>query len=385
MQTYDVIIIGLGGMGGAAAWRLAQRGARVLGLEQFALGHNQGSSHGQTRIIRQAYHEHPSYVPLVRRAYEGWYELEQRQGVHLLTACPCLTIGPPDGHLVAGVRRSAAEHGLPIANLSLDELTKTYSAFRFDNPQLVGVVEHTAGFLYVDRCVQAQLDEARRLGAVLHDGERVLDWQAADDGVSVRTSKGEYHAAKLVLTAGPWAGQLLGRFGAVLRVMRQVVLWLEPRDEALFRRDRFPIFITTMEENTFYGLPAIDGKGVKIARHYGAAEVRTPEQIDRNATAADEEPVRSFVRAHLPAADGPCRAASVCLYTLTPDRHFLIDVHPGSPAVVLAAGFSGHGFKFAPVVGEVLADLADRGRTDFAIDLFRLSRLERQETEDEEP
>ncbi len=371
--SYDAIIIGLGGMGSAAAWHLARRGARVLGLEQFALGHDRGSSHGHTRIIRQAYYEHPAYVPLVRRAYEGWYELEQRQGVHLLTSCPCLSIGPPDGELVSGVRRSAAEHDLPIDNLSPADLARRYPAFRFDE-ETVGVVEHTAGFLYVDRCVQAQLDEARRLGADLRAGQRVVTWEGTSQGVTVRTTAGEHHAARLVVTAGPWAGRLLGRYGATLRVMRQVVLWLRVADEALFRRDRFPVFIAGSALGYFYGLPALDSRGVKIARHYGAAELPGPEAVDRAVTPADEATVRSFVRTHLPAADGTCRDASVCLYTLTPDRHFLIDVHPETPAVVLAAGFSGHGFKFAPVVGEVLADLAMQGRTDHAVDLFRFDR-----------
>jgi sarcosine oxidase len=372
--SYDAIIIGLGGMGSAAAWHLARRGARVLGLEQFAFGHDRGSSHGHTRIIRQAYYEHPAYVPLVRRAYEGWYELEQRQGVHLLTSCPCLTIGPPDGELVTGVRRSAAEHGLPIDNLSLAELAKRYPAFHFGE-ESVGVVEHTAGFLYVDRCVQAQLDEARRLGADLRAGQAVVAWEGTSQGVTVRTATEEFRAARLVLTAGPWAGRLLGRYGAPLTVMRQVVLWLGLNDESLFRRDRFPIFIADTAEGYFYGIPALDSRGIKIARHYGAGELPTPDAVDRTVSPADEVPVRSFVRSHLPAADGPRRDASVCLYTLTPDRHFLIDVHPETPAVVLAAGFSGHGFKFAPVVGEVLADLAVHGRTDHAVDLFRFDRL----------
>jgi sarcosine oxidase len=373
-NTCDVIVIGLGGMGSAAACELARRGARVLGLEQFSLGHDQGSSHGQTRIIRQAYHEHPDYVPLVQRAYQGWYGLEQRLGVHLLTSCPCLTIGTPSCELIAGVRRSAAEHRLPIDELSSGDLARRYPVFRFDDAS-VGVVEHTAGFLFVDRCVQALLDEARRRGAVLQEREPVLGWQTAAGGVTVRTTVGEYHSSKLVLTAGPWAARLLGRCGDSLRVMRQVVVWLGSSDESLFRRDRFPIFLTDTEEGTFYGLPAIDGRGVKIARHYGAEELPGPETVDRTISAGDEEAVRAFARAHLPAADGPCNSASVCLYTLSPDRHFVIDQHPESARVVFAAGFSGHGFKFAPVVGEVLADLAERGRTDWPIGLFRLGRL----------
>jgi sarcosine oxidase len=376
MTSPDVIVIGLGGMGAAAAWHLARRGARVLGLEQFSLGHDRGSSHGHTRIIRQAYYEHPAYVPLVRRAFEGWYDLEQRQGVLLLTTCPCLTLGPPESELVTGVLRSAAEHQLPIQELSPAEVTRRFPAFRLEaTAGLAGVVEYTAGFLYVDRCVLAMLDEARRLGADLRDNEAVLGWERSGNGVRVRTTAGDYSASKLVITAGAWAGGLLGACGASLRVMRQVVLWLGTADSALFRRDRFPIFIADTPGGVFYGLPELDGRGMKVARHYGAAELAGPSQVQRDLSPADEEDVRGFVAGYLPAANGPCRAASVCMYTLSPDRHFLIDRHPEAAEVVLAAGFSGHGFKFAPVVGEVLADLVETGRTDWPIDLFRVARL----------
>lgn len=375
METADVIVVGLGGMGTAAAWQLARRGLSVLGLEQFALGHDRGSSHGHTRIIRQAYYEHPDYVPLVRRAYEGWFELEQARGEHLLTTCPCLTLGPPDSDLVQGVRRSAREHGLPIEDLDAREVQRRYPAFELSGAgECVGVVEHTAGFLYVDRCVRAMADEARQLGARLRENEPVVGWERRGDGVVVRTAAGEYAAARLVLTAGPWAGRLLGEYGQSLRVMRQVVLWHETPRPELFRRDRFPIFIAEAEGGYFYGLPALDPRGVKVARHYGASELAGPEGVLREVTGEDRSPVRDFLRRYLPAA-GESRHGSVCLYTLTPDRHFLIDRHPGVGGVALAAGFSGHGFKFAPVVGEALADLAVEGKTSRPIALFGLARL----------
>jgi sarcosine oxidase len=372
----DVIVIGLGGMGAAAAWQLARRGVRVLGLEQFPLGHDRGSSHGHTRIIRQAYYEHPAYVPLVRRAFEGWYDLEQCQGTHLLTACLCLTLGPPQGELVEGVLRSAAEHGLPVEKLAAADVPRRYPAFRLEDTGLVGVVEHTAGVLYVDRCVAALADEARRHGATLRDNEAVLGWEHSGSGVEVRTTAGRYRAARLVVTAGAWAGRLLGTWGQSLRVMRQVVLWLGAADPALYRRDRFPIFIADTPGGVYYGLPALDRRGLKVAQHYGAAELAGPEQVERTLTADDEQGVRRFVRAYLPGADGPRQDASVCMYTLTPDRHFLIDRHPEADEVVLAAGFSGHGFKFAPVVGEILADLVVKGTTTWPIELFRLARLQ---------
>jgi sarcosine oxidase len=375
MTTADVIVIGLGGMGTAAAWRLAQRGLSVLGLEQFAVGHDRGSSHGQTRIIRQAYYEHPAYVPLVRRAYEGWYELEQAQGLHLLTACPCLTLGPAAGELVAGVRRSAEEHQLPVEDLSAAEVQRRFPAFDLGSAgEVVGVVEHTSGFLYVDRCVRAMADEARRLGADLREDEPALGWEREGAGFVVRTPAGRHGAGRLVLTCGPWAGRLLGEAGRPLTVMRQVALWHGSARQDLFRRDRFPLFIADTPEGYFYGVPAIDRRGVKVARHYGAPELPGPEAVSREVTDQDREAVAGFLRCYLPAA-GACTDGSVCLYTLTPDRHFLIDLYPGVEGVAVAAGFSGHGFKFAPVVGEVLADLAAGGNTPWPIELFRLERL----------
>lgn len=373
-RSYDAIVLGLGGMGSAAAAALARRGWRVLGLEQFDLVHDRGSSHGHTRVIRKAYFEHPDYVPLLHRAYVGWHDLEQRVGRHLFTSCGCLCIGAADGELVAGVRRAAREHGLAIEDLTAEELRRRFPPFAFGD-EYVGVHEPDAGFLHVEECVRACQDDARRHGADLRAREPALTWEATDKGVAVRTARGEYAADRLVLAAGPWAGRLLGECGAPLTVMRQASLWFGTRDDRLFRRDLFPIYLADLPQGVFYGLPVIDARGHKAARHYGAPELSGPDGIDRTMTDADEGPVRQFLRAHLPAADGPLRDGSVCIYTLTPDRHFVIDLHPQHPNVAVAAGFSGHGFKFAVVVGEVLADLAENGRTDAPISMFRFERL----------
>jgi sarcosine oxidase len=373
-NIYDAIVLGVGGMGSATLYELARRGRRVLGLEQFPLGHNQGSSHGQTRIIRKAYYEHPDYVPLVRRAYERWYDLEQRLGRHLLTECDCLSIGAPDGELIQGVRLSATQHRLPIEDISASELRQRCPAFHFDE-RFAGVLERSAGFLYVDDCVRAHVDAARAAGAVIRERECVRSWEATPAGVVVHTDRRRYTAAKLVLTAGPWATRLLTLWGTRLRVMRQVVLWFEPRDAVVFRRDVFPIYITDTEQGYFYGLPMLDSSGVKIAQHYGAPELAGPEEVQRDTSAEDEISVRRFLREHLPDAEGTCNRRSVCIYTLTPDRHFILDVHPEYPNVAVAAGFSGHGFKFASVVGEIMADLVESGRTSHPIGLFRLTRF----------
>ena len=373
-HNFDVIVIGVGGMGSATCFELARRGLRVLGLEQFELGHDRGSSHGHTRVIRKAYYEHPSYVPLVRRAFERWYDLEQLAGKRLLTECACLNVGPPEGELVQGVRLSASEHGLAIEEMDTREIQRRFPPFHIP-PGFRGVLEREAGFLFVEDCVAAHISEAKQAGADIREREPVVSWHAAADRVEVRTTAERYTAARLVLTAGPWAGQLLAEVGRPLRVMRQVMQWFGAREDRQFRRDRFPIYLAEVPEGYFYGLPMIDKLGHKVAQHYGAPELTAPEQVDRVPTEADQTPMRQFLSRYLPDANGPLRKAQVCTYTLTPDRHFILDLHPQHPYVAIAGGFSGHGFKFAPVVGEIMADLATNGKTDLPIGMFRIGRF----------
>ena len=374
MNSYDAIVLGTGGMGSAALYELARRGRRVLGLDRHRPGHSKGSSHGHTRVIRQAYYEHPSYVPLVRRAFERWYDLEQVSGKHLLTECGCLSVGPPGGELVEGVLRSAAEHRLPVEELTPADVRRRFPAFRFGD-DLRAVHEYRAGFLFVEECVKAYCEAAVGLGAELRGDEPVKSWAADGNGVEVRTVHGTYRAAKLVVTAGAWATELLADIGVPLTVMRQTMLWFPPTDPQPFRRDRFPVFMADVPGGPFYGLPMSDFRGVKVARHYGAPEVATPNDIDWTVGPRDTEPVLKFLKAHMPGVEGPPSFGQVCLYTLTPDRHFVIDRHPKHPQVVVAAGFSGHGFKFASAVGEVLADLTDDGRTQHDIGMFRADRF----------
>jgi sarcosine oxidase len=369
---YDAIVIGLGAMGSAAADALARHGRRVLGLEQFAPGHAHGSSHGRTRVIRTAYYEHPAYVPLARQAFAGWYDLEQRTGQRLLTECGCLSIGPPTGELITGVRRAAAEHGLAINSLTPNELRQSFSPFVFDE-SYVGVLEPAAGALAVEACVQAQWTSAQAAGADLRAGVRVRGWQPAGTGVSVSTDAGQFTAERLVLTAGPWASAWLP--GWPLTVMRQVQLWFGTQDDRQFRRDRFPIYLADTPAGTFYGFPVFDGHGHKCAQHYGAPELPHLDAIHPEPTPADEAAIRTFLAAHLPRANGPLRSASVCRYTLSPDRHFIIDRHPQHPQVIVAAGFSGHGFKFAPVVGALLAELCGNEKIAAPSELFSARRL----------
>ena len=372
--TFDVMVIGAGGMGSATAFELARRGRSVLALEQFPLVHDGGSSHGQTRIIRRAYYEHPAYVPLVQRAFERWYDLEQRTGRHLLTECECLSVGTPDGEVVTGVLASAREHKLDVELFNVAALRNRFPQFRI-SMDYCGVLERDAGFLYVEECVRANLDQARMLGATICAEEPVTGWASDGKSVTVTTTKGVYHAAALVLTAGPWAGRLLAGWGSPLRVMRQTMLWFGTTDNARFRRDVFPIFLADVPGGPFYGLPVIDGRGLKIARHYGAPELNHPDEIDRAIRPEDEPPVRQFLDSYMPEVTGPLKFAQTCIYTLSPDRHFIINLHPQHRNVAVATGFSGHGFKFASVVGEVLADLVESGCTSWPIDMFNFPRL----------
>jgi len=373
-SSFDVIVLGVGGMGSATCFELARRGRRVLGLEQFPLVHSQGSSHGHTRIIRTAYAEHPGYVPLVQRAFERWYELEHLTGRHLLTDCPCLTFGPPNSEHVNGVRASVREHRLAAEELTASEITRRYPAFKFPT-DYAGILEQAAGFLYVEECVRAHIDSALSLGAEIHPEETVLGWEAVGGGVRVTTTRGTYHAAKLVITAGAWATRLLADLGVSLVVMRQTLLWFGVGSRvAEFRRDRFPLFIGETPGGLFYGFPAIDSHGMKIARHYGAPELPNPDGVNWNIGDADIAAMRPLMDEYIPGV-GAFTKGQVCMYTVSPDHHFVIDVHPAHPQVSVACGFSGHGFKFASAVGEVLADLADSGTTRHGIGIFSAKRF----------
>jgi sarcosine oxidase len=373
-SSFDVIVLGVGGMGSAACFDLARRGRRVLGLEQFALAHDRGSSHGHTRIIRTAYAEGPQYVPLARRSFSRWYELEQLTGRHLLTECACLNAGPPGSEHVAGVRKSVREHALEAEELSGEEINRRFPAFHFP-AEYTGVVERAAGFLYVEDCVRAHCDAAAARGAEIRAEEPVREWRAVGDGVEVTTDRGTYRAAKLVVTAGAWATKLLADIGVPLRVMRQTLHWFGGGDfEGCVRRDQFPVFIADVPGGPFYGLPAIDRFGLKVARHYNAPELATPDAVDWSTGPHDIVPVRAFLDTYIPGV-GPLTKSQVCMYTVTPDHNFIIDRHPRFPQVSVACGFSGHGFKFASVVGEILADLAERGATPHDISPFSSKRF----------
>lgn len=376
---YDHIVLGLGGMGSAAVRHLAGRGHRVLGLEQYAPPHDRGSSHGETRVVRKAYFEHPAYVPLLQRAYELWQGLEEASGMTLLNLCGGLMMGAPDSAVVAGSLRSAREHGLPHELLDAGAIRRRWPCFDLSEGA-IGLFEQSAGFVRCEEAIRAHLQVAAAAGAELRFREAVLDWKDGDGHVSVTTAAGHtYSADRLIITPGPWAPGLLRGLGIPVSVERQVLLWFQPQGGvASFAPEQFPIYIWQERPGVeSYGFPAVNGPegGMKVAFfHSPVREVVTPETVDRAVRPEDISSLRATLRQFFPALDGAFLRGSVCLYSMTPDQHFIIGPHPHHPRVIVAAGFSGHGYKFCPVIGEILADLACEGRTGHDITMFSPER-----------
>ncbi len=383
-MSYDVIVLGLGAMGSAAAQHLAQRGKRVLGIEQFTPPHDKGSSHGGTRMIRQAYWESPAYIPLVLRAYELWDQLERDAGAKLLSITGGLILGSDQSQLVQGGIAAAQHYGIPYSVLGRGEIREKFPAIMpLEND--IAVHEERAGYLFPEECIRAQLKMAAKNGAELHFNERVIGWTADSDCTRVTTSRAVYEAERLVVGAGPWANEVLrGLFP--LKVTRQVMTWIQPQGgiEAFLPR-HFPVFLCESPGHGWpgYGFPAVDGAsgGVKVAIHGSDLEC-TPETVDRVIHEIDGAEVIRTLKPRFPALDGEILKAQTCLYTMTPDEHFVIGLHPELPAVSVACGFSGHGFKFAPVVGEILADLATTGATHHPIAIFSPTRFTEAKTRD---
>ncbi len=373
--AYDVIVVGLGGMGSAAAYHLAARGQRVLGLERFTPAHDKGSSHGGSRIIRQSYFEDPAYVPLLLRSYELWEKLAHDSGRDVYRMTGGLFLGPPACLTVAGSLRASRQWGLAHEVLDAREIRSRFPNFT-PSAGDIALYEAKAGFARPELTVQAHLALAENAGATLQFGEQVLEWAESAGGVAVRTARGTYTAGRLVICPGAWAPQLLTEFGVPITIERQVLYWLDPVGGTAAYTDH-PIFI---DENAsgmqIYGFPAIDGPrgGVKVAFFRKGVEC-TPETIDRRVHPHEVREMRERVGQLLPALNGPCLHSATCMYSNTPDQHFVIARHPECAQVIVACGFSGHGFKFVPVVGEILADLAIDGATDHSISLFDPSRL----------
>lgn len=373
-ERYDAIVVGVGGMGSATAWQLARRGKKVLGLEQFDIPHASGSSHGINRIIRLAYYEDPSYVPLLKRAYELWRELQAACGEHLLHITGSVDASEPDGIVFTGALESCELHDLSHEVLTSAELSKRFPGYRLPDDYLA-LYQEEGGFILSERSIVQHAEEAMKLGAEIHGREEVLDWTSSENGIEVRTTRGHYHTDKLIFTAGAWMGRLVEDLAPLLRPERQVLAWLQPLEPALFTPDTFPVFNLTVPEGRYYGFPVYGNPGFKIGRYHHLEENIDPSEPLRDPDQADEQILRAYVSRYAPAANGATLALRTCIFTNTPDEHFIIDTLPDDERVILASPCSGHGFKFCSVVGEILADLAIDGSTRHDISLFRLNRF----------
>jgi len=374
VPAYDAIVLGLGGMGSATLFHLARRGLRVLGVERFDLVHEYGSSHGLTRIIRLAYWEHPTYVALLRRAYELWRELQGLAGEQLLHITGSVDAGPEGGAIFEGALASSRLHGLAHEVMDGDELHRRYPGYRL--PQRIRCLyQPDGGFLLPERCDVAHVEQALALGAEVRCREEVLDWEANGGRVRVRTSRGAYEAGRLVICAGPWASKLIPELAGLAVPERQVLAWLQPTRPERFRPASFPVFNLEVEEGRFYGFPSFLIPGFKFGKYHHRGERVDPDTVNREPEPADEELLRSFARRYFPEGAGPTLMLKACMFTNTPDRHFILDHHTEYPEVAIAAGFSGHGYKFCSVIGEVMADLVHEGRSRHDIGFFRLGRF----------
>jgi sarcosine oxidase len=379
-MVYDVIVVGAGVMGLATAAELARRGRSVLVLEQFGIPHTLGSSHGDTRVTRTAYFEHPDYVPLVRRAHQGWERLCDETAHSVGTLTGGLYIGKPESDLIARSDEAAVLHGLDHERLSAEEIVRRWPQVQVPEG-MVGFYEPACGVLFAERGVSAFAEVALMNGADIRCYEQVHSWSATGGSVKVHSDQGTYEADRLVIAAGSWTSRLLSDLGIPLKVTRQVVGWTAPAQPERFLSDAFPVCCLATDESFYYTIPILPAHlcpprpGFKSACH-DLGEEANPDQVDRGTTRHDAHSFLAGLKTFLPEAAGPVLSMASCLYTSTPDGNFVIDVHPYHPHVCFACGFSGHGFKFAPVIGEVLADLAtENGRTHLPIGFLRLSRL----------
>lgn len=378
-QKYTCVVLGLGGMGSAALYTLAKRGVSVCGIEQFGAAHDRGSSHGETRIIRKAYFEHPDYIPLLNRSYDLWEELQSAARQPLFVRCPMIVAGKPDAEVIKGLELCYRRYDLPYERWNAAEARQRYPQFRLPDDFVV-YFDPIAGFLHVEACVASHIHLAKELGATVFLNEKVIFWRDDKNGVLVKTHRREVAAEKLIITAGAWTGSALASLKLPLEVWRRVVFWYTSSNLSEFEMGRFPIFYIESERGGFYGFPVINESGLKVAEHTTPQVIPEPDKLNRDLEAHDERSALEFLQQFLPQLQPRRTKFSVCMYTMTPDGNFITDRHPHFPNVTLAAGFSGHGFKFATVGGEILSDLAMEGTTQHPIDFLRLYRFRKEDS-----
>ncbi len=377
-KEFETMVVGLGAMGSAALYHLASRGVKVLGVDRFVTPHIHGSTHGRTRIIREAYYEHPCYVPIVQRAYELWASLEQEIGEQLFVQTGGLMIGPPEGELFAGALRSAKEHGLAHTILEPAQVHARFPGFRVPHGSMA-LHEPRAGLLLPEKCVEAHLALAQRAGATIRTGIAVRSWNA-DDGVRIETDAGELRARTLILAAGPWLPALVPDLELPLEVERQLFHWFEPASHPeWYDAAHSPISLIEYADGRFFATFPDVGHGVKAGIHHEGAviDIDAPRAP---ATAAEGAEMQGLLARYLPQAAGRILDRATCVYTNTPDHDFLLDRHPVHPNVIIASPCSGHGFKFSSAIGEILADIVLTGETSFDLSPFALSRFQARAT-----
>jgi sarcosine oxidase len=368
-QTYDVIVAGLGAMGSAGVFHLARNGCRVLGLDRFTPPHTLGSSHGESRIIREAYFEHPCYVPLVQRAYELWDELAALSATRLFVQTGGLMLGRPESVVVSGARRSAELHHLPFEVLTAAEVAHRFPAIR-PAEDMIAILEPRAGALFPEKCVSAHLQAAQRAGATLRYDEPAVRWEPDGEGVRVFTASDTYSAGRLVISAGSWVQALLPDLRLHATVERQVLYWFAATKPDLFRPEKCPIHLWEFAPRRFfYGFPDL-GSGVKLALHH-EGQATTADSVRRDVTPEEIAGMGATMRPFFPELGHDVLKTAVCIYTNTRDEHFLIDTHPEHRQVLIVSPCSGHGFKFSSAIGEVVRDLVTDGKTRFDLALFR--------------
>ena len=377
-EIFDVIVIGAGAMGSAAAYYLGKRGQRVLLLEQFELDHRKGSSYGHSRIIRYAY-DHPEYVELAKDTFPLWFAVQEELGETLYFKTGGIDFGPADDETLQATIRAVQMNDIGHEMLSVDEAQERFPQFRFNNDFNV-LYQPDAGLVAASKAVRGHIRLAQSYGAIVKDRTSVESIRINNDSVDVSTAKEEYVARNLVVTAGSWAKNLLEQTDLNLPLvpLRCQLDFMAPADMESYESERCPVWIAHVGKlfpNGIYGIPSHLDSGFKIAFHAGPA-VRDPSEVDYTPDESNVAALRPFMRAHIPGiAEAAVRESRICLYTQTPDKHFIVDAHPEHKHVVIGAGFSGHGFKFSTMIGKMLTDIALDGATPHNDSLFKISRF----------
>lgn len=371
-EHYNCIVIGIGGVGSAALCHLASRGLKTLGIDRFGRAHDSGSSHGETRIIRLAYFEHPHYVPLLHHAYTLWAELSQAAQEKLYHEVGVLEIGPPDGEVIPGVLRSARDHSLEVEELDRDTATARFPGLRIP-PGSMAVFERQAGYLRVEACVEAHLRIAERHGAEIRTHQAVNEWRADGAGVTVQAGNDRFTADRLVITSGAWASSVLDELNLPLKILRKSMFWYATDSPHHTAAQGFPGFFYEEPEGMFYGFPASGSGGLKVAEHSRGHPLTDPLSVDRDVDPGEQRRIEAFLHRNLAGVSRQLLRHATCFYTMTPNGNFIVDRHPEHPQVCFAAGLCGHGFKLTSVLGEVLSDLAQTGATKHPVEFLSLA------------